>query len=156
VARGHCSINAFILTCIAAFAIAGTTACENTARGLKQDAAQAEEETRDERAAAQEKGRELADDAAKAAREIGAAAAELGDDVADAASGKKQEIDVKAALMADASVDAGRIDVDTNYFTRTVTLKGHVRTHTERDMAETIAKAHADGYKVVNNLQVGQ
>jgi osmotically-inducible protein OsmY len=156
VARTHCSINAFILACVAAFAIAGVTACENTARGMKQDAAQAEAETRDERAVAADKARELGHDAAKAARELGAAAAEIGDDVADAASGKKEEIDVKAALMADASVDAARIDVDTNYFNRTVTLKGTVKTHTERDMAEVIAKAHADGYKVVNNIQVGQ
>ena len=153
-ARTHCSINAFILACVAALAIAGVTACENTARGLKQDAAQAEQETRDERAIAAEKAKEFGADAAKAARQVGAAAAEIGDDVSDAASGKKQEIDVKSALMADSSIDASRIDVDTNYFTKTITLKGQVPTHTERDMAEVVAKAHADGYKVTNNLQV--
>ena len=153
-ARTHCSINAFILTCVAAFAIGGMTACENTARGLQQDAAKAEAETRDERAAAAEKAKELGEDAVKAAREFGAAAAEVGDDMVDAASGKKEELDVKAALMADTSIDATRIDVDTNYFTKTVTLKGHVSSHIERDMAEVVTKAHAEGYKVINSLQV--
>jgi osmotically-inducible protein OsmY len=51
-------------------------------------------------------------------------------------------------------VDAARIDIDTNYRTKTVTLNGYVPTETERNMAEVIAKARAEGYAVVNNLQV--
>jgi osmotically-inducible protein OsmY len=154
VARTHCSINAFILAIIAAVTIAVVTACENTARGMKQDAAQAEAETRDERAAAAAKAKELGADAAQAARQVGAAAAEAGDEIADRASGKKEEADVKTALMADASVDAARIDVDVDYFTRTVTLNGAVSTTSERTQAETIATNQAKGYKVVNNLSV--
>ena len=61
----------------------------------------------------------------------------------------KETVDVKAALMADPSVDATRLDVDTDYRTRTVTLNGYVPTAPERDAAETIAKATAEGYKVV-------
>lgn len=155
-ARTHCSINAFLLAVIAAVTIGVVTACENTARGLKQDAAEAELETRDERAAAAAKAKELASDAAQAAREIGTAAAEAGDELADKARGKKEALDVKAALMADSTVDASRIDVDVDYFTRTVSLNGAVATATERTHAESVAKAHASGYKVVNNLTVGQ
>jgi osmotically-inducible protein OsmY len=154
VARTHCSINAFLLALIAAVTIGVVTACENTAQGLKQDAAKAEAETRDERAVAAEKAKELGSDAAQAAREIGAAAAEAGDELADRASGKKEAVDVKGALMADASVDASRIDVDVDYFTRTVTLNGSVSTAVQRTQAETIAKTKAQGYKVVNNLSV--
>ena len=63
-------------------------------------------------------------------------------------------MDVKTALMADPSVDATRIDVDVDYRTRTVTLNGYVPTDGERDRAEAIAKAKADGYKIVNNMTV--
>jgi osmotically-inducible protein OsmY len=154
VARAHCSINAFILSCVAAFAIAGAAACQNTARGVQQDAQQAEEQTRDERAAAADTLRDLGNDAAKAANRAGEVAAEAGEELAERASAAWETVDVKGALMADASVDATRIDVDTNYETKTVTLNGFVPTETERNMAEVIAKGRADGYTVVNNLQL--
>ena len=35
-----------------------------------------------------------------------------------------------------------------------MTLNGFAPTETERDMAEVIAKAQAEGYTVVNNIQV--
>jgi hyperosmotically inducible periplasmic protein len=154
VARGHFGINAFILSCVAAFAIAATAACDNTARGLKQDAQQAEEQTRDERAAAADSARDLGGDAARAANRAGSAAVEAGEEFAERAGGAWETLDVKGALMADGSVDATRIDVDTNSETKTVTLNGSVPTETERDMAEVIAKARAEGYNVINQLQV--
>jgi osmotically-inducible protein OsmY len=154
VARAHCSINAFILSVVAAFAIAGTAACQNTARGLKEDARQAEEQTRDDRAEAQDKASELGSDAAKAANRVGSAAAEAGEELAERAGAAWETLDIKGALMADTSVDATRIDVDTDYRTKTLTLKGYVPTETERDMAEVIAKARAEGYNVVNNIEV--
>ena len=153
-ARAHCSINAFILSCVAAFGIAGTAACQNTARGVQQDAQQAEEQTRDERADAADAVRDFGNDAAKAADRTGAAAAEAGEEFAERASAAWETVDVKGALLADASVDATRIDVDTNYQTKTVTLNGLVSTEIERDMAEVIAKARTEGYIVVNNIQV--
>ena len=153
-ARAHCSINAFILSCVAALAITGTAACQNTARGVKQDAQQAEDQTRDERAAVVDKARELGNDAAKAANRTGSAAAQAGEELAERAGAAWQTIDVKGAILADASVDATHINVDTNYETKTVSLNGHVPTETERNMAEVIAKGRADGYAVVNNLQV--
>ena len=155
-ARTHCSINAFLLAVIAATTIGVVSACENTAQGLKQDAAKAEAETRDERAVAADKARELGSGAAQAARQIGAAAAQAGDELADKASGKKEEIAVEAALMSDSTVDGTRVDVDVDYFTRTVTLNGSVPTMQERTQAETVAKAHASGSKVVNNISVVQ
>ena len=153
-ARTHCSINAFILAIIAALCIGLVSACENTARGVQQDTAEAEVETRDERAQAREAAEELGDDAANAAREVGNMAAEAGEELAERASAITENIDVKAALMAEPAVDATRIDVDVNAATRTVTLKGYVPTAGEREKAEAVAKAEAEGYKVVNNIAV--
>ena len=153
-ARTHCSINAFLLGIIAALSIGLVTACENTARGLKQDAAEMETGTRDERARAQAAARGLANDAADAAQTAGAIAADATEEVAERASALKQNVDVKAALMADASVDASRIDVDVSTWSRTITLNGYVATAGERAKAEAIARDRAEGYKVVNNIAV--
>jgi len=152
VARTHCSINAFILGLIAALSIGLVTACENTARGLKQDTAEAEAATRDERAQARDAAQGVANDAAEVARTVGAIAADAGEEVAERASAMKENVDVKAALMADASVDATRIDVDVSSWSRTVTLNGYVATAGERAKAEAITRAKAAGYKVVNNI----
>src|SRR5688572_16838854 len=148
------SIQSF-LRVLAAIAVLGVAAaCDNTARGVKQDAQQAEADTRDERAEATAKAREVGGDVAHAARRAADAAAEAGEELAERASAASEGVDVKASLMADPSVDATRIDVDTDYRTRTVTLKGYVPSETERDMAGVIAKARAEGYTVVNNLTV--
>jgi osmotically-inducible protein OsmY len=154
VARTHCSINAFLLALIATFTIGLATACENTARGLKQDAAEAEVETRDERAQAAAAAKELANDAAHAARAVGAMAADAGEELVEKAGGIGETADIKTALMADPSVDATRIDVDVNTTAKSVTLNGYVPTFAERDKAEAIAKAETSGYTVVNNLMV--
>ena len=151
-ARTHCSINAFLLGVIAALSIGLVSACENTARGLKQDTAEMEAATRDERAQARDAARGLANDAASAAQTVGAIAADAGEAVAEGASAVKENVDVKAALMADSSVDASRIDVDVSAWSRTVTLNGYVATAGERAKAEAIARAKASGYKVVNNI----
>ena len=146
-ARSHCSINAFIISVVAAFAITGAAACQNTARGVKQDAQEVEEQTRDERAEAEENARAAAADVVRTANEAG-------EEIAERAVAAWETVDVKGALMADPSVDATRIDVSTNYRTKTVTLGGYAPTETERNMAEVIAKAHAEGYTVVNDIQV--
>ena len=65
--------------------------------------------------------------------------------MAERASAAKVTVDVKAALMADPSVDATRLDVSTDYRTRTVTLNGYVSTATERDAAEAIAQEAGGG-----------
>jgi osmotically-inducible protein OsmY len=154
VARTHFSINAFILAIIATLSIGLVTACENTARGLKQDAAEAEADTRDERAQASAAAKEVANDAAHAARAVGTMAKDAGEELAEKASAVGETVDIKAALMADPAVDASRIDVDVSTWTKTVTLNGYVTTIAERDKAEAIAKAKTGGYKVVNNIAV--
>jgi len=154
VAQSKIGINPFILGCITALAIATAAACDKTARGVQQDAEQAAAATRDERAQAGAAARDLGRDAKAAANKAANAAAEAGEEIAERASAVKETVDVKAALMADPLVDSTRLDVATDYRTRTVTLNGYVNTATERDAAETIAKKHAEGYKVVNNLTV--
>ena len=153
-ARTHYSINAFILALIAIVAISITTACENTARGLKQDASEVEAETRDERAQAAAAAREVAQDAVQTGRAVGAMAADAGEELAEKAGALGENIDVKTALMADPAVDASRIDVDVNSRSKTITLKGHVPTDAEREKAEAIAKANAGGYAVDNQITV--
>ena len=65
-----------------------------------------------------------------------------------------ETIDVKSALMADRTVDASHINVDTFHETKTVVLKGSVKTATQRDEAARIAAAEAPGYRVDNQLTV--
>jgi osmotically-inducible protein OsmY len=154
VARTHGSITAFLLALIAAISIALAAACDNTARGLKQDAANAEAESRDERAAAKSTAKDVAHDAAQAARTVGSMAADAGEEVAERAGAIKEHVDVKAALMADPSVDATRIDVDVDYRTHTVALNGYVPTAAERERAEAVAREKAEGYKIANNITV--
>jgi osmotically-inducible protein OsmY len=154
VARTHGSINAFLLAAIAALAIGLTTACENTARGIQQDTAEAEAATRDERAHAAAAAREIARDAAHAGRAVGAMAADAGQELADKAGAAVENVQIKSALMADASVDASRIDVDVSSWTKTVTLEGYVPTASERQRAEAIAVSRARGFTVVNKIAV--
>ena len=153
-ARAHGSISAFVLALIAGVCIAFTAACENTAKGLREDAAQAEVETREERAQAREAARDVRDSASDAARAIGQAAAEAGEELAERTGALGQKIDVKAALMADSSVDATRIGVDVDYRTRHVRLTGYVPTAAERERAEAVAQARAEGFRVTNELVV--
>ena len=141
------------VTAALAFAIGGV-ACDNTARGAKQDAieaqqkadekaAEAKAEAREEAAEAKAEGREAANDAKRAANEAGAAI--------DAAT---ETIDVKTALMADSTVDASDINVDTFHETKTVVLKGSVPTSAQKSEAARIAAREARGYKVDNQLLV--
>ncbi len=153
-ARAHTSINAFILSIVAALGIAMMGACDNTARGVKQDAQQADAETRDERAEAAAKAREIGNDAARAANRVGVATSQAGEELAERAGAAWATVDVKGALMADASVDATRIDVDTDYRTQIVTLNGYVPTVAEQAKAEAIARQRAPGFAVINKLEV--
>jgi hypothetical protein len=104
-------------------------ACSNTAAG-------ATEEAKDKADAAGDKAKEA------------------GRDAIDAVKGAVETIDVKSALMADRTVDASHINVDTFHETKTVVLKGSVKTATQRDEAARIAAAEASGYRVDNQLAV--
>ncbi len=129
-------------------------ACQNTARGVEQD-------TKENTAAAKEAGREAevkADQAADRAKAETAQATEVAKETANSVGNKvdaaQQTMDVKTALMADKTVDASGIDVDTFADTKTVTLKGHVKTAAEKQRAEEIARAKAPGYRIANDLVV--
>lgn len=122
-------------------------ACDNTAAGVKKDA----EINADKAATAADR----AEDKAKPAAD--AAAAETREAARDASGNIKaaaETIDVKSALMADRTVDASHINVDTLSDTKTVVLKGSVKSATERDEAARIAAAEAPGYRIDNQLRV--
>ena len=88
----------------------------------------------------------------EAARDAGGAVANAG----RAADAAVETMDVKAALMRDDRVDAGGINVDTNHQTKTVVLKGKVPTAAQKALAEQIAAEQATGYRIQNELTVGQ
>jgi len=122
-------------------------ACSNTAAGIEKDA----EQNADKAAAATADARAGASDAtADASAATKDAAANAGGAVAAA----METVDVKSALMADRTVDASHINVDTFHETKTVVLKGSVKTATQRDEAARIAAAEATGYRVDNQLTV--
>jgi hypothetical protein len=118
-------------------------ACSNTAAGAKKDA----EINKDKAAVATEEAKDKADATAEKA------AAET-KDAGAAVKAAVETIDVKSALMADRTVDASHINVDTFHETKTVVLKGSVKSATQRDEAARIAAAEAPGYRIDNQLMV--
>jgi osmotically-inducible protein OsmY len=122
-------------------------ACSNTAAGVEQDA----RENADKAAAAAD---EAEGKARPAAEEAAAETREAAREVGGAAKAAVETIDVKSALMADRTVDASHIDVDTFHETKTIVLKGSVKTATQRDEAARIAAAEAPSYRIDNQLRV--
>ena len=132
--------------------------CSNTAAGAKKDAeinadkaAAAADKAKDE---AKPKAEEVAADTKDVAREAGAAVKDATKDVTGAVKAGVETIDVKSALMADRTVDASHINVDTYKETKTVVLRGSVKTATQRDEAARIAAAEAPGYRIDNQLTI--
>ena len=129
-------------------------ACSNTAAGVEQDA----KENADKAAAAADKAEDKADraedKASAAGREAAAETKEAAREAGGAVEAAVETIDVKSALMADRTVDASHINVDTFHETKTVVLKGSVKTATQRDEAARIAAAEAPGYRIDNQLTV--
>lgn len=150
--------------------------CQNTREGAEQDARIAAERSEQAAERSAEATREAGRDIAAAADRAGDATANAADHAADAtrdAAGHvaaasrdaaasaanvgdaaQQTAQIKSALMADASINASTIDVDTEASTKTVTLKGRVRSATEKASAARIAADKAPGYRVANNLEV--
>jgi hyperosmotically inducible protein len=141
------------MTAVLAFAVAGA-ACDNTARGARQDAAEAREEAREATAEARAEAREEAAEAKAAGREIADDARRTANEAGSAIDAAVQTIDVKTALMTDATVDASDINVDTFHETKTVVLKGSVPTLAQKSEAGRIAAREADGYRIDNQLVV--
>ena len=155
-------------------------ACQNTARGVEQDterntaAAQQEareanaelkQEAREANAEAKQEGREANAELRQEAREAGNAAERAGDRAAHEAKdmgrsvgatldAAAQTMQIKTALIDADNLDANNIDVDTNASTKTVTLRGHVPSASQKAAAERIAKEKAPDYRVVNNIAI--
>lgn len=129
-------------------------ACSNTAAGAKKDA----EVNADKAAAATEEAKDkadaTADKAAAEGRDAAAGTREAARDAGGAVKAAVETMDVKSALMADRTVDASHINVDTFHETKTVVLKGSVKSATQRDEAARIAAAEAPGYRIDNQLTV--
>ena len=141
------------LTAAFAFAMA-TVACDNTARGMREDSAKAAEGAKDTSAAATAEAKEEAADARAEGREVKADAKRTAGEAGAKVDAAKETIDVKTALMADDIVDASDINVDTFHETKTVVLKGTVPTAEQKTLAGRIAAREAEGYKVDNQLTV--
>jgi osmotically-inducible protein OsmY len=132
---------------IALLSALSLAACSNTAAGVKKDA----EVNADKAATAADKAEDKAE---PAAREAAAETKEAARDASGAVKAAVETIDVKSALMADRTVDASHINVDTFHETKTVVLKGSVKSATQRDEAARIAAAEAPGYRIDNQLSV--
>jgi len=144
-------------------------ACQNTARGVEQDAerntAEAKQEAREANAEMKQEAREANAEIKQEAREAGNAAERAGDRIAqeskdatrsvgatlDAAA---QTMQIKTALIDADNLDANNINVDTDASAKTVTLRGHVATASQKAAAERIAKEKAPDYRVVNSLAI--
>jgi osmotically-inducible protein OsmY len=129
-------------------------ACSNTAAGAKKDAENNAEKAADAADRAEDKAGPAVDRAQGAGQEAAADARDAGRNAGAAAAAAIETVDVKSALMADRTVDASHINVDTIHETKTVVLKGSVKTATQRDEAARIAAAEASGYRVDNQLTI--
>ena len=139
--------------------------CENTREGLEKDARanapKVERAAEQTAAATKEAAREVSEAAAPAVaaiREGTAAAAQVAKEqmrgAVKAADAAQQTAQIKAALMADAAIDSTTIDIDTVAATKTVVLKGRVRTAAEKARAGRIAADKAQGFTIDNRLVV--
>ena len=129
-------------------------ACSNTAAGAKKDAEINADKAATAADKAEDKAQAAGEKAAAESKEATAEAKEAGREAVGAVKAAIETIDVKSALMADRTVDASHINVDTFHETKTVVLKGSVKTATQRDEAARIAAAEAPGYRIDNQLQI--
>jgi len=120
--------------------------CQQTAKGLEEDAKRNSDriEARTDQA-----GEKIAAGAEKAAEAVSTAT----DQAAVNAAAAGATLEVKTALMADKRVDASRIDVDSDGALKVVHVRGFVVTAAEIETATEIAKAKAPaGWTVSNEL----
>lgn len=129
-----------VCACAAGLALV-STACRNTAAGLQRDT--------------EENSRKAAIKASEAAEKASAATAVATRNATEAAEAAAQTVNVKTALFADKRVSATGIDVDTDRASRTVILKGHVPSEEQKVIAEQIAVDRSTGYRVRNELTIG-
>ena len=129
-------------------------ACSNTAAGAKKDAEINADKAATAADKAEDKAQAAGEKAAAEGKEAAAETKEAGREAGGAIKAAIETIDVKSALMADRTVDASHINVDTFHETKTVVLKGSVKTATQRDEAARIAAAEAPSYRIDNQLTI--
>ena len=127
-------------------------------RGVEQDT---ERNTAEARQEAREANAEMKDEARDAGNAMERAGDRVGQETKDATrsvgatlDAAAQTMQIKTALIDADNLDANDIDVDTNGSTKTVTLRGHVPTASQKSAAERIAKEKAPDYRVVNDIVV--
>jgi osmotically-inducible protein OsmY len=131
-------------------------ACDNTAQGMREDAAEAKRDAGQAASDARDTADRVGERASDVAHEAGDKTGNVIENAGRAGDAAMETFDVKAALMADNTVDASGINVDTDHVTKTVVLKGHVPTAAQKTAAEDIAKRKAVGYRVDNQLTIGK
>ena len=98
-----------------------------------------------------------ADATGKAVDNAGKAIVKGADKAADAVTGAGAALTltpkIKTALGANNALNGSKIDVDTNGTTKTVVLRGTVKTASQKNLAESIAKREAAGFKITNQLK---
>jgi osmotically-inducible protein OsmY len=133
-------------------------ACQNTARGVEQDTerntAEMKEEAREANAEMKQETREAGNAMERAGDRAGQEAGDATRSVGSTLDAAAQTMQIKTALIDADNLDASDIDVDTNGTAKTVTLKGHVATASQKAAAERIAKEKAPDYRIVNNLVI--
>jgi osmotically-inducible protein OsmY len=126
----------------------GAFGCQQTAKGLEQDA---KKNGASIEAGAKEAGEQASQGAEKAAEAVSTAT----DSAAASAAAAAATLEVKTALMADKRVDASRIDVDSDGVLKVIHIRGMVVTAAEIPAATEIATAKAPaGWRVSNELVV--
>ncbi len=129
-------------------------ACSNTAAGVEKDAEKNADKAAAAAAETKAEAKEAAADVKDATKDARAEVKDEAKDAAGAIKGAIETIDVKSALMADRTVDASHINVDTFHETKTVVLKGSVKTAAQRSEAARIAAAEAPTYRIDNQLTI--
>ncbi len=133
-------------------------ACQNTARGVEQDTerntAEAKQEAREANAELKQEAREAGNAAERAGDQAAQETKDATRSVGNTLDAAAQTMQIKTALIDADNLDANNIDVDTDGATKTVTLKGHVATASQKAAAERIAKEKAPDYRVVNDLVI--
>jgi|SRR5581483_1540870 len=148
----------------ALLSVALFAACSNRAPGTQEKTAQTQTTPASSADSAPTTGRAADDKAVSVEHDAAATKESLGragqpanapSATANTMDSAQQTMDIKSALMADKSLDASRINVDTDGATNTVTLTGRVSTEADKKAADRIAAGKAPGYKIVNSLVVG-
>ena len=129
-------------------------ACSNTAAGVEKDAEKNAAKASAAAAETKADAKEAAADAKDATKDVRAEVKDEAKDATGAIKAAVETIDVKSALMADRTVDASHIYVDTFHETKTVVLKGSVKTAAQRAEAARIAAAEAPTYRIDNQLTI--